>query len=155
MLYCMLQGVLLTHRALVAVIAATKAFIDQISPNIANGESIDEHDVILSYLPLVSLYHEQQCLLYSASANIVILVMLCRQHAVAHKEEESLCTRICCRRTSSTVPQRRRCCIGAPGSASGVATSRQGSQLAPGSGAAGQVRDDLETGRMPSQVGCQ
>jgi long-subunit acyl-CoA synthetase (AMP-forming) len=49
----MLQGVLLTHRALVAVIAATKAFIDQISPNIANGESIDQRDVILSYLPLV------------------------------------------------------------------------------------------------------
>jgi hypothetical protein len=51
---CSLQGVLLTHRALVSVTAATKAFLDQISPNIANGESIDQNDVILSYLPLVS-----------------------------------------------------------------------------------------------------
>ena len=49
-----MQGVLLTHRALVSVIVATKAFIDQISPNIANGESIDQNDAILSYLPLVS-----------------------------------------------------------------------------------------------------
>lgn len=48
-----MQGVLLTHRALVSVVAATKAFIDQISPNIANGESIDQNDAILSYLPLV------------------------------------------------------------------------------------------------------
>lgn len=50
----LVQGVLLTHRALVSVIVATKAFIDQISPNIANGESIDQNDAILSYLPLVS-----------------------------------------------------------------------------------------------------
>jgi hypothetical protein len=50
----LMQGVLLTHRALVSVIVATKVFIDQISPNIANGESIDQNDAILSYLPLVS-----------------------------------------------------------------------------------------------------
>lgn len=49
----LLQGVLITHRALVSVIAATKEFIDQISVNIANGESINQNDTILSYLPLV------------------------------------------------------------------------------------------------------
>lgn len=50
----LLQGVLITHRALVSVIAATQQFLNQISPNIANGESIDQNDVILSYLPLVN-----------------------------------------------------------------------------------------------------
>lgn len=51
-----LQGVLLTHRAVVAVTIATKAFLDQISANVGKGESLDERDVFASYLPLAHIF---------------------------------------------------------------------------------------------------
>ncbi len=51
-----LQGVLLTHRAVVATVAATVVFLDQIAPNVGNGESVNKNDVMLSYLPLAHIF---------------------------------------------------------------------------------------------------
>jgi hypothetical protein len=137
--WSVMQGVLLTHRALVSVVAATKAFIDQISPNIANGESIDQNDAILSYLPLVSVQSGNTLnLLCYAPAGVV---WQCCQHQFLH-HDASMCHvcfawkrasrppsegSFCCvrRRTSLTVRRRRRCCIWALRSASGVAISRR------------------------------
>lgn len=50
------QGVLLTHRAVIATVAATVAFLDQIAPNVGNGESVNQNDVMLSYLPLAHIF---------------------------------------------------------------------------------------------------
>jgi long-chain acyl-CoA synthetase len=50
------KGVLITHRAVVATVAATVAFLDQIAPNVGNGESVNQNDAILSYLPLAHIF---------------------------------------------------------------------------------------------------
>ena len=47
---------LLPHRAVLAVVGATKAFLDQVSPHVGGGQSINEADTILSYLPLAHIF---------------------------------------------------------------------------------------------------
>ena len=79
---CTQQGVLLTHRAVVSVAAATKDFLDQISCNIGKGESVNENDCILSYLPLAHIFDRCVGLYLSA-----VLRALPAQHR-SHLEQQ-------------------------------------------------------------------
>ncbi len=47
---------LLPHRAVLAVVCATKAFLDQVAPNVGGGTSINKEDCMLSYLPLAHIF---------------------------------------------------------------------------------------------------
>eukprot|EP00208_Stichococcus_sp_RCC1054_P000779 CAMPEP_0206135542 /NCGR_PEP_ID=MMETSP1473-20131121/813_1 /ASSEMBLY_ACC=CAM_ASM_001109 /TAXON_ID=1461547 /ORGANISM="Stichococcus sp, Strain RCC1054" /LENGTH=674 /DNA_ID=CAMNT_0053527461 /DNA_START=39 /DNA_END=2063 /DNA_ORIENTATION=- len=50
------KGVLLPHRAVLAVVGATKVFLDQVAPNVGGGQSINQEDCMLSYLPLAHIF---------------------------------------------------------------------------------------------------
>jgi long-subunit acyl-CoA synthetase (AMP-forming) len=47
-----LQGVLLTHDAVVSTVAAVQAYLGQVT----YGEKIDENHCMLSYLPLAHIF---------------------------------------------------------------------------------------------------
>jgi long-subunit acyl-CoA synthetase (AMP-forming) len=50
------QGVLLTHRAVVATVAALIAFLEQVKGNLGSGGGLGPHDSTLSYLPLAHIF---------------------------------------------------------------------------------------------------